>query len=339
MGSIFVLSGEDYTFPSAEIRALVETYSPSSICENLSTRIIHSDLNDTNLISKINQRGAYCRFGGWLLSKGSSIEQLSEIIGSETIETGKTFVVDSETLDRPICADLGALIKAKTNASVSLENPDIVFQLESTGREMVLGMSKDGLKTFTWRQRRPRARKFFLPSAIFPKLACLLVNLSRVKEDEYFLDPFCGTGSLLIESCLMGVNTLGFDLTRWIARGAQMNLKGFSIENGGVVRADSTNSHLPLRFVDAIATDVPYGRASSTKGKETKTIIKEFTKAAAEILSASDDTLKRSKYCVLMRPSEIEFDYDESAFELCEEHFLYVHRTLTRAISVLRRRS
>jgi putative methyltransferase (TIGR01177 family) len=339
-GSIFVLSGEEYTFPSAEIRALLETYSPAlATCENLAPRIIRSDLEEIDLVSRISRRAAYCRFGGKLLSCGGSIEELAEAIDSETIQGGKTFVVSSETVDRPECASLGALIKEKTNAQVSLENPDFVFQLENTGKDLVLALSKDGFKTFSWRQRRPRARKFFLPSAIFPKLACLLVNLSRVREEEYFLDPFCGTGSLLIESCLMGMNTIGFDLTRWIARGAQMNLKGFSLGLGSIVRADSTNAILPLRFVDAIATDVPYGRASSTKGKETRTIIKEFTRAAGEILDNAISSLKKPKYCVLMRPSEIDFDYDESSFELCEEHLLYMHRNLTRAISVLRRRN
>jgi len=337
-GSIFVLSGEDYTFPSAEIRALGETYSPEMFeCKNLGPRIIRTNLEDSQVISKITRRAAYCRFGGKLLGLGRTMKEIACEVQKELFETGKTFVVSSETLDRPPCAELGALIKEKTGAKVSLENPGLVFQLEKIEDEFVLGLSLDGFKTSSWRLRRPRARKFFLPSAIFPKLACLLVNLSRVKANEYFLDPFCGTGSLLIESSLMGINTIGFDLTRWIAKGAQLNLNQFSLDRGSVLRADSTQRKLPVRFVDAIATDVPYGRASSTKGKETRTIMKEFMNAATEILDASPR--REPKYCVMMRPSETEFEFDRSFFDLVEEHLLYVHRHLTRAISVLRRRS
>ena len=51
-----------------------------------------------------------------------------------------------------------------------------------------------------WVIRRPRARPFFHPAAIFPKLSRALVNLSRVGAGEVFLDPFCGTGSLLLEA-------------------------------------------------------------------------------------------------------------------------------------------
>jgi putative methyltransferase (TIGR01177 family) len=335
-GSLFVLSGEEYTFPSAEIRALVETYSLDSKCKNLGPRIIESDLVDEPLVSRVAQRAAYCRFGGQIIATGNSAEELAKEIQRDAIEQGKTFVVDSETLDRLPCADLGGLIKEKTGASVSLENPDLVFQLETTGENLVLGLSRSGFKSFTWRLRRPRARRFFLPSAIFPKLACLLVNLSHAKEGELFLDPFCGTGSLIIESCMMGIDAIGIDLTRWIARGAQMNLNGFFLKNGAVLRADSTGMHLPLKPVGAIATDVPYGRASSTKGKDTETILKEFSHAAGEILEASEG--KRPKYCLLMHPASIEFDFDKSAFVLVEEHLLYVHRNLTRAISVLKRK-
>jgi len=303
----------------------------------MSPRIIRSTLDDVDLIRKVSRRAAYCRFGGEFFAEGGSVEELAKEVHTETIEPGKTFVVASETLDRPPCADLGALIQERTGARASLEDPDIVFQLENTGETFVLGIARNGFKSFSWRLRRPRARRFFLPSAIFPKLACLLVNLSRVEEGEIFLDPFCGTGSLLIESCVMGITAVGFDLTRWIAKGAQMNLNGLSLNQGLVLRADSTSSNLPVRSADGIATDVPYGRASSTKGKTTAAIVTEFTRAAADILDHSDSR-KKPKYCVVMHPLGIDFDFDASLFELSEEHHLYVHRNLTRAISVLKRR-
>lgn len=330
-GSVFVLSGEELTFPSAEISALVGTYSKPSTCKNLSHRVVLSDLEDPRIISKIAARAAYCRFGGRLLSISSKPEELSRDLEASVIESGQSFSVRSESVDNEVCGNVGGMIKEKLGARVSLEDPDVVFQVEKleNGR-FVFGVSSQGIKEFTWNKRRPRARRFFLPSAIYPKLARLLVNLSRVKEGEYFLDPFCGTGSLLIESSVMGIGTIGFDLTRWIAKGARLNLEGLSLDFGSVMRADSTYPRFPLNRVDAIATDVPYGRASSTKGKDTFQIIKEFTVAAANELNSD-------KYCVLMHPSHVELDCD-ARFEVSERHFLYVHRNLTRSISVLRRK-
>lgn len=330
-GSVFVLSGEELTFPSAEIASLVETYSGTNSCKKLSRRLISSEIEDPKIISRITERAAYCRFGGKLLANSPRIEDLASNLDQSIIETGKTFSVRSELLDNKVCGDLGGLIKEKVRARVSLEDPDRVFQVEQLddGRYL-LGLSSGGIKEFSWRTRRPRARRFFLPSAIYPKLARLLVNLSRVKEGDYFLDPFCGTGSLLIESSVMGIKTIGFDLTRWIAKGARLNLQGFSLDFESIIRADSTHQFLPLTGVDAIATDVPYGRASSTKGKNTMQIMREFTSAAASELNSD-------KYCVIMHPSHVDLDCD-SSFELLEKHLLYVHRNLTRSISVLRRK-
>ncbi|MHB1868306.1 MAG: hypothetical protein ACYCPP_05110 [Nitrososphaerales archaeon] len=330
-GSVFVLSGEDLTFPSAEIFALVETYSKENTCQKLSQRVVVSKLEDLGIISRISERAAYCRFGGGLVSIASHAEDLAKELDASILAEGISFAVKSESLDNEVCGDIGGQIKEKSHARVSLEEPDCVFQVErlDDGR-FVLGVSSRGVKTFSWKHRRPRARKFFLPSAIYPKLARLLVNLSRVREEEYFLDPFCGTGSLLIESSVMGIKTIGFDLTRWIAKGSRLNLQGFSLDFESIIRADSTHSPFPLNRVDAIATDVPYGRASSTKGKDTAQIIRELVVAAA-------DSLNSDKYCVVMHPSHVDLDCGNS-FRLSEQHLLYVHRNLTRAISVLRRK-
>jgi len=112
-------------------------------------------------------------------------------------------------------------------------------------------------------------------------------------------------------------------------------MKGLSLEFDGIMRCDATAKNFPtIQKIDGISTDVPYGRASSTRGKETETIIREFTISASQMLSRGAGT----KYCVIMHPSHVEFAYDTSSFELAERHFIYVHRNLTRAISVMRSR-
>lgn len=330
-GSIFILSGERLTFPQAEIRALVEAYSPKDSTEPLSSRVVYSSLSDPTLIEKIVSRAAYCRFGGAFVSKSNAKEEITSSIDFlNTIGPGKTFAVASETLEREERGEMGARIKSMTRSKVSLECPDLLFQAERIDSGYVLGVSRNGYKKTNWRDRRPRARNFFLPSAIYPKLAALLVNLSRAKEGELFLDPFCGTGSLLIEAAVMGIRSVGIDLVRWVARGALSNLKGMSFAGySTILRADSTRS-FPLTRVDAVATDVPYGRAASTRGKDTNRIINEFTNSLAEIQPAGG-------YCVVMHPSNVPLVVESKSFQVAETHFLYVHRNLTRAISVLRR--
>jgi len=343
-GSLFVLSGEDLTLPFSEVRALIQTYAPKEACECIGKRVVISRLSDPLLLSKITSRSAYCRFGGHLVSivpasDPRDLKSLKSLLtdGGAQIPEGKTFAVISETLDREVWKDLGAELKSITGAKVSLENPDFLYQVEKTETGLVLGRTNAGYKKFSWRERRPRARKFFLPSAIYPKLARLLVNLSRVREGELFSDPFCGTGSLLIEAAIMGIQSVGMDRGRWISKGALKNMKGFRLDSDSLImRGDSTFMHLPLEHLDAVATDVPYGRASSTKGKSTRSIIKEFTSTLAETMT-NNSSRKIPKYAVIMRPSKVELELERKSFQVEEEHLMYVHRNLTRAITVLRR--
>ncbi len=330
---MFVLSGEDLSLPLAETRALIQTYSDESADQTANRRVVLSKLSDVTAIEKIAERGAYCRFGGILIAKSEKLDEISKNLDTSALkllDENGTFAVDSYSVDRDACGELGRKIKFVTKIRVDLENPSLVFQLEKIGSAYALGLSSAGFKSFAWKTRRPRARRFFLPSAIYPKLARVLVNLSHVKEGEIFLDPFCGTGSLLIESSLMGIWSIGIDLKRWIAKGALMNLKAFHLENG-VLRSDSSHSHLPLRRIDAISTDVPYGRASSTLGKTTRQIMDQFLEAAGDILSPN-------RCLVVMHPAAVPFSEDNKSFDMIEEHFVYVHRSLTRAISVLKRR-
>jgi tRNA (guanine10-N2)-dimethyltransferase len=230
-GSVFVLSGEELTIPFGEIRALVLTYEPSALIQRKARRIITSTLSDEKLIEKVTQRAAYCRFGGKLISESNEASSLTQDFETDIIPKKRTFAVDSVSLTMYQCGEIGAKIKSMTNAKVSLGNPDYVFQAEAIPEGLIFGLSKQGYKIFEWRHRRPRSRRFFLPSAIYPKLARALVNLSRVRENERFVDPFCGTGSLLIESSMMGMKTIGIDITRWIARGAALNLSIHWITN------------------------------------------------------------------------------------------------------------
>lgn len=44
-----------------------------------------------------------------------------------------------------------------------------------------------------------------------PKLARMMLNLARTPETETVLDPFCGSGGVLMEAALMGLHAVGVD--------------------------------------------------------------------------------------------------------------------------------
>jgi tRNA (guanine10-N2)-dimethyltransferase len=185
----------------------------------------------------------------------------------------------------------------------------------------------DYIEKKSWRLRRPRARPFFHPSVLYPKFARGLVNLSRVKEGEVLLDPFCGTGSVLIEASIIGINTIGMDISMKMCRGALNNLKHYMLESLGIINSDALMP--PIKKVDAIVTDIPYGRCASSRGIETMNLLQEFI-PQAEII------MPKGRFCIIVHPNTIRMD-GLDAFEVKERHEVYVHRTLTRAITILRK--
>ena len=213
------------------------------------------------------------------------------------------------------------------NATIDLKRPEFEFTLVR-GQGEYLALTRPCEMSQAWSKRRPRARAFFHPSAIFPKLARAIVNLSRFRAGGVFLDPFAGTGSLAIEASQAGGTVIASDQVEKMARGSLANMKHFGQSWLGVIRADAF-SH-PVTRVDAIATDLPYGRASSTRGAEPEEILRK-TMDLLPLL------LKEGSRMVLMHPRTLRVP-ESPAVALEEEHHLYVHKLLTRTITVLRRR-
>ena len=213
------------------------------------------------------------------------------------------------------------------DAKIDLRAPEYELTLVRADEDY-LAVTSPMSMTQRWSQRRPRRRPFFHPVAIFPKLSRALVNMTRCKEGDIFVDPFAGTGSLPIEAHIVGARVVSLDRADAMVKGAVANMRHFGQEWLGVVRADSAS--LPLAGADAVATDVPYGRASSTGGSTPADLLGRFLSAVAGVI-------RPSKFLVVMHQKEVKVG-GGGEFVLVEEHDLQVHKLLTRTISILRRR-
>ena len=97
--------------------------------------------------------------------------------------------------------------------------------------------------------------------AISPRLARTLVNLAGVEEGQSVLDPFCGTGTILIESCKKSLRCLGLDSRASRVQDARENLRwslGSATDGGYDIRkGDARDLPRMLRGtkVDAVVTE------------------------------------------------------------------------------------
>ena len=337
----FLLSGENKTLPAAEVKAILESegYLYNNADELDQVLRLESDLDS---VKAVQVRSAYTRVCALelLVSDANHADIASE--ASETdfkavLKSGESFVVRinriknyaDETLNTmDLEIKLGRQILAQTEGTkVNLKNPDKIFIGIITDEKLILGLKLTEISSKTFSERRPRKKPFFHPSAMPSKMARCMVNLAHGKSEVLMLDPFCGTGTSLIEATYIGCHAVGVDAQKKMIRGCKRNLAYFSISAEGLVLADAR--HLPFRKVDCVVTDPPYGRSASTLKATTKQLVEEVLSASQELLGVGQ------RICIASpKTLHIKTLVTTIGFKHIESHFAYVHRTLTREIAV-----
>ncbi len=169
---------------------------------------------------------------------------------------------------------------------------------------------------------------FHCPVSLHPKFARALVNLTRVPDGGTVLDPFCGTGAILAETHLAGLKAVGTDISDKMVQGARANLR--HIGASAVTRVCDVGAiEGAVGEVDGIATDPPYGRATSTNGEPLDELYARSFRAFADVLG-------RGCRLAIAVPEKAVLESAEGFREL-ESHPLWVHRSLTRNFCVLER--
>ena len=314
--SLVLLSGEKTSIPEAEAKALFLAYDAEATFSSPEERllVVESSVDPV----RVSRRVAFARRVGLLLSSPSE--------AFETVRNRRVRYQSFHIGDGPVQETAVSKLLEGLEATVDLENPDFEFS-NVVGRKEYFMLSTPGQMRQAWARRRPRKRPFFHPSAIFPKLSRALVNLTRCREGDTFLDPLAGTGSLPIEANEVGLFPLAIDRSKRMACGALANMKAFGQPWPDVIRADAFQP--PVVRVDGIATDVPYGRASSTGGRSPGAVIDLVMRKFPELL-------KPGGRLVVMHPSQVPLEA-RGGTKVEGEHYIYIHKKLTRAITILRK--
>ena len=341
MARLFLLlSGEHESLPVSEVKAILEAEGYQyTILEKLD-QILRLEA-DSASVEALRHRAAFTRICGLELlncnSKMSSIiKAVQQAPFEETLKNNESFVVrikhikeySAEINGMALERTLGRIILERCpEARVNLKAPQKKFVGTITDGRFVFGVNLAEIQAKPFVERRPRKKPFFHPSAMQAKLARCMINLARPKAGYSVLDPFCGTGTMLIEAKLIGCQALGFDVQRRMARGTMRNMAHFHIEPDGIMIADA--KYPPLKEVDCIVTDPPYGISSTTMKRTTKQIIKEVLTAVHGSLSG------RGRVCMAApKKLSISNDIANLGYRCLESHFVYVHRSLTREVVV-----
>jgi 23S rRNA G2445 N2-methylase RlmL len=107
--------------------------------------------------------------------------------------------------------------------------------------------------------RRPY-KQHHLPGSLKPPVAAALIRLAGdAAPDARLLDPFCGSGTLLIEAALSGMQSVGGDASGEAVRHAQANVHEAHVPVH-VCQWDARALPLPARCVDRVVSNLPWGR-------------------------------------------------------------------------------
>lgn len=208
----------------------------------------------------------------------------------------------------------------------NLKNPKVSLTNSTTQVEFIFIkdfvfcglLLKKGKADF--RKRLAHARPGFHPTSMSPKLARCLVNLTGVKKSKIFLDPFCGTGGILLEASMIGCKSIGLDIDKDMLEKTKQNLNHFKLK-AKLIMGDALKLNIKP---DAIATDPPYGR-SSYSTKKPSVLYGEFLKIAYNLL-------KKKQRLVIAFPNGYS---PKTKFKVVCKIRIPVHRSLTRDIYVL----
>lgn len=339
----FLVSGEHETLPFSELKAILEAEKfQFKVLEKL-TQAMRIEA-DPKCMKAIKLRAALTRVGALEIFKCQAdyaeiIKEFSQSPIQNFIKSKEEFVVRVKRVagsarhlsTLQLERKLGEMILNKVEETkVNLFNPQKTFFGVLTQKTFIFGLKLIEILPKSFMERRPKNKPFFHPSAMPPKLSRCMVNLTRPKAGSILFDPFCGTGSLLIEAKLIGCKTAGCDVKRLMVKGTQENMKFFGLEPEGLVVADARKP--PFRRVDRVATDPPYGRSATTMGLTTKEIV-------TDTLNALLDILPREGFVCMASPKTVQVGEigEEIGYKHLESHFVYVHRSLTREIAVFKR--
>ena len=311
--SFFILSKENIDLAADEVLAIAKTYDRFSKAQLFSNVLI---IQSNIPWEKIAKRAVYVKTGGRLLTKMSSIFLDEDNFIS--LQNSKTFScrvlnlsnknIDTIELEKM----MGSMISKFTKAKVSLDNPNITIYLVFTGVLNFFGFSKKFKKS-------PRPKKISKhPHELDWKFSRLMINLAGLKEDETVCDPFCGTGTTLLEAESMGIHSIGIDFDEKMCLISNKNALANNFQSEIINDDFNLIQKISSRF-DGIVTDVPYGKSSKSSEKPKKM----FEKFVA--------TIPSRKKVVIMCKKGFERNIK---FKPTKKYEIYRHKSLTRMILV-----
>ena len=190
------------------------------------------------------------------------VEAIEEVQRLHPPRSFRTFRFSAAGRDSSVFMRLKDEIAAQTGLQNDPEEADLLMRVrpapgEARGWDVLVRLSPRPLATRHWRVCN-------MPGALNATIAAAMVELTQPREDDFFLNPMCGSGTLLIER----LGRLPAD----IAAGCDTDLNALACARQNVAEAglghrldllelDATDLQgIPDGACTALAADLPWGQ-------------------------------------------------------------------------------
>jgi len=336
MKLLFELSKEHSSLPKDEILSCLnaEGLVYSIVDTNETVLIVESKVNYAD-VQKLAQRLSFTFYiDEFLFSCSNSLSEIKKYASKHMINREGTIAIRcknrSENADSQRIVETLGEIYTK-NRTVDLTNPDIEMRVVLTDTYVYVGLKIAEIDRTLFEKRKVQYRPFFSPISLHPKLARALVNLSSIKKGETMLDPFCGTGGIVLEAGLIGAEVIGSDIEGKMIEGCKKTLEFYKIKEYELFCSDIGDIHeLIGSSVDAVVTDLPYGKSTTTKGEDIQMLYHRAFQSISKVL-------KKDGLAVIGLSNADMISAGEQYFTLVHTYDFKVHRSMTRYFAVFKK--
>jgi tRNA G10 N-methylase Trm11 len=226
-------------------------------------------------------------------------DQVKKLLMKNGAKRADYFAYDEP--DRRIEGRLNIALWPKTIAKNSLLTPPNAEILAIFSEEKLYIARTRIVYDSMLQQYRDESRPFVSAEiSTSPKICRTLLTLAGARPGDTVLDPFCGTGTLLMEAAMLGMKCIGVDIDGDQVQGARSNLKWLAKDMGekleyDIVKGDSRELTSVIKMqVDAVAFEPilgPIYKKPPLRDEAEKTI-KELTTLYRKVLTEISSILR-----------------------------------------------
>jgi len=341
-----ILKGNNLALAETEFNTLWRLYSKEENGLELVSNVVYKLVTKIKLdkscdfFSRLKSRLTYTNYIGEFLEEFSDIDDYNENIlkvGFEEYDgvpfrfkVKKSRIKEKLAYDERVLA--GPIWKSFSNPIVSIDDYKVEFNpMFIEGSESILFCKKFYENEKDYKRRMPTLRPVKMPYTLKSDMARACVNLLGI-DDGVILDPFCGTGGILLEAYDMGFSVIGNDINVYDLYNMRENFDYFypdAYESGNVMTTlcDSQTQFLDENSIDGIVSDIPYGKCSRKLGDDLYN----------RYLEASQKYLKKDARMIIVYANFSDFSVlADKYFEIEHKIEEFINKSMTRYILVLK---